>query len=121
MKRATKRLPYNEWIKLDSAAGIATLGWLKFSRARTTPSPEFCIPTSIAIVLATVAFLKMRKQIKKPKRKPRKCNNIRASINWNPEERIISLPCPIILATIKMTNVTAAGGAKGIILFVIAG
>ena len=38
------------------AAGLATAAWLKFSRAKTTPKPEFCIPTSMAMVLATFLF-----------------------------------------------------------------
>lgn len=45
-----------EWIKLDKADGIAVAGLVKFSWARTAPKPEFCIPTSIEIVLLTLLF-----------------------------------------------------------------
>jgi hypothetical protein len=52
-------LPYIECTKLDIAEGIAVAGLMKFSRASTAPKPEFCIPTSMAIVLLTASFLKM--------------------------------------------------------------
>jgi hypothetical protein len=46
------------------AEGIAVEGFVKFSRAKTAPSPEFCIPTSIAIVRLTALFLKIILEIK---------------------------------------------------------
>jgi hypothetical protein len=46
-----------ECTKLDIAEGIAVAGLVKFSRAKTAPKPEFCIPTSMAIVLLAAAFL----------------------------------------------------------------
>ena len=57
LKIATKILPYKECTKLEIAEGIATAGFTKFSLAKTTPSPEFCIPTSMDIVLLTASFL----------------------------------------------------------------
>ena len=68
----TKKLPKREWTRLDNAAGIATKGLVKFSRASTTPSPEFCIPTSIEIVLAIFKFLNAINLLKKTNNKPEK-------------------------------------------------
>ena len=73
-----------EWIKLDIAAGIATLGLVKFSRAKTTPKPEFCIPTSMEIVLATFQFLKVIRLITKPRTKPSRCSPNKAKISNKP-------------------------------------
>ena len=98
------------------AAGIATEGLLKFSRAKTTPNPEFCIPTSIESVLAILQFFKRLKLTKNPNANPIRCKQIKAKINSIPEFKIISFPWPTILATIRHINRTAVGGAKGIIL-----
>ena len=68
----TKKLPKSEWIKLDNAAGTATKGLVKFSRAKTTPKPEFCIPTSIEMVLATFQFLNTPQLMIKPIKNPKK-------------------------------------------------
>ena len=38
------------------ALGTATRGLAKFCPANTTPSPEFCIPTSIETVRADMTF-----------------------------------------------------------------
>lgn len=57
LKRLTKTLPYIECTKLEIAEGIAVAGFIKFSLANTTPRPEFCIPTSMEIVLLMVLFL----------------------------------------------------------------
>ena len=45
-------LPMSEWKRLEMALGTATRGLVKFWPARTTPSPEFCMPTSIETVRA---------------------------------------------------------------------
>ena len=58
LKIATKILPYKECTKLEIAEGIATAGLTKFSLAKTTPRPEFCIPTSMEIVLLTASFFR---------------------------------------------------------------
>lgn len=41
-----------------------------------------------------------------------------AKIKFKPAFKIISFPCPIILATINTINNTATGGAKGIAFLV---
>jgi hypothetical protein len=48
---AASPLPITECTTLEIAQGTAVSGSAgKCRRARTTPSPEFCIPTSIEIV-----------------------------------------------------------------------
>ncbi len=39
-----------EWQTLEIALGMATSGLAKFCWAKTTPRPEFCMPTSMEIV-----------------------------------------------------------------------
>ena len=107
----TKKLPNREWTRLDNAAGIATKGLVKFSRARTTPSPEFCIPTSIEIVFATFKFLNAIKLIEKPIIKPERWSKINETKSLNPDSKITSFPCPTILPTMRQINKTAKGGA----------
>ena len=63
------------------------------------------------IVFATFQFFSRPRLIKKPKVKPKRCKIIKAKINWIPELRIISFPCPTILATIREISNTAIGGA----------
>ena len=41
-----------------------------------------------------------------------------AKIKFKPAVKIISFPCPIILATISTINTTAIGGAEGIAFWV---
>tara|TARA_A100001011_G_C14258363_1_gene821152 strand:+ start:1363 stop:1542 length:180 start_codon:yes stop_codon:yes gene_type:complete len=38
------------------AAGMSNIRLTKFSFAKTTPNPEFCIPASTKIVLLTASF-----------------------------------------------------------------
>jgi hypothetical protein len=45
-------LPITECMTLEMAQGTAVSGSAKFRRAKTTPNPEFCIPTSIETVRA---------------------------------------------------------------------
>jgi hypothetical protein len=53
--QAASRLPISEWTTLEIAHGTAASGSAgKCFWARTTPRPEFCMPTSIEIVRATV-------------------------------------------------------------------
>jgi hypothetical protein len=48
-------LPITEWTTEEIAQGTAVSGSAGKCRwASTTPRPEFCIPTSIAVVRATV-------------------------------------------------------------------
>ena len=112
LKMLTKKLPKREWTRLDKAAGIATKGLVKFSRASTTPSPEFCIPTSIDIVLATFKFLNTIQLIEKPIIKPERWSKTNETKSLNPDSNITSFPCPTILPTIRHINNTAKGGAK---------
>jgi hypothetical protein len=45
-----------EWNVAEMAAGVAAVGsWGKFRWARTTASPEFCMPTSTDTVLRTIS------------------------------------------------------------------
>ena len=81
-----------EWTKLDIAEGIAVAGLMKFSRASTAPKPEFCMPTSMAIVLLTAVFFKIILLKKYPKIKPNKCNSRIAAMRFKPELKIISFP-----------------------------
>lgn len=53
--------------------------------------------------------------------KPIRCKIIIEKIKLRPELKIMSLPWPIMLATIKVINMTAIEGEKGLRIFVTLG
>ena len=52
--QAARMLPTMQWVIAESALGIAVRGLAKCACAKTAPNPEFCMPTSIEVVRATL-------------------------------------------------------------------
>ena len=52
--QAAKALPRMQCVIAEMALGITVSGLAKCACARTAPSPEFCMPTSIEVVRATL-------------------------------------------------------------------
>ena len=69
------------------AQGIATSGLAKFCWASTTPSPEFCIPTSIEIVRAVSSRPRSRRPARYPSRNPPTCRQKTAATSRGPDDR----------------------------------
>ena len=95
------------------ALGMATSGLAKLPRARTTPRPEFCIPTSMATVRATVSRPSTALPARYPNRKPQACRLNTARRSRGPASSICSRPPPTTEATIRVMVMTATSGAIG--------
>jgi len=70
---------------LEIADGIAIAGLAKLALARYAPNPEFCMPTSMDIILFTNCSFVTNLLIIYPSKKPRTCKQSTAPINRNPE------------------------------------
>ena len=95
------------------AHGSATSGFEKFCCASTTPSAEFCIPTSIEIVRDADSRFSQNQPKIYPKTNPLACNVNTAPTSLKPASTTLCRVAPMIEATIKVMARTAISGATG--------
>ena len=81
--------------------------------ASTTPSPEFCIPTSIEIVRATLSREPSIRAKPYPRANPIPCSSTTAPSSLPADERMAAAFCPTMLAQTIAISKALASGATG--------
>mmetsp|Transcript_4839 Transcript_4839/g.18552 ORF Transcript_4839/g.18552 Transcript_4839/m.18552 type:complete len:83 (-) Transcript_4839:988-1236(-) len=81
-------LPRTECTVAEIAHGTATNGSAKCAEARTTPSAEFCMPTSMLIVREVLLENPAERDRKYPKPNPSVCSKATAAMSVGPAARI---------------------------------
>ncbi len=111
---AARKLAIKEWKRLEMAGGTATNGSEKLARAKTTPKPEFCIPTSMEIVRERMVSLVIFFTKRKPQKKPETWSRNTLPMSTTGDSKILSREDAIIEDTIKIISTIEVKGAKSL-------
>ena len=95
------------------AQGTATSGSAKCAVASTTPSAEFCMPTSMDTVRRSFSAKPSVFEKKYPSVNPSVCNVATAASNAGPAATIADALLPMMLAQMSATVATATSGQNG--------